>query len=72
MICKLWISLSCFAGSLLALNFLLIFEGKLDQNMMAAYFNYSWRNTKGEKVSAKFLDLFIFQNNTTDYMGTNL
>ncbi len=46
-----------------------IFEGKLDQNMMAAYFNYSWKNSKGEKVSAKFLDLFIFQNNMTKIKG---
>lgn len=42
-----------------------IFNGTPDQNMMAAYFNYSWKNSEGKKVSAKFLDLFIFEANST-------
>lgn len=41
-----------------------LFEDKLDQNMLVAYFDFSWKNLEGKQVSAKFLDLFIFQKNT--------
>jgi nitrate reductase assembly molybdenum cofactor insertion protein NarJ len=42
-----------------------IFDGQLKNNMMTAYYNMSWKNTKGELVSAKFVDLFIFQADST-------
>ena len=42
-----------------------VFPGNLDKNMMAAYFNFTWKNIKQQQVSAKFLDLFIFKKNTT-------
>src|SRR5690242_18182523 len=42
-----------------------LFNGLQDPNMLAAYFDYSWDNIKGQHVSAKFLDLFVFQNNSS-------
>lgn len=45
-------------------NLINIFPGMLDHNMMTVFFDYSWENIKGQQVSAKFLDLFIFQKNT--------
>ncbi len=33
--------------------------------MMTAYFDYAWDNIKGQRVSAKFLDLFVFKKNSS-------
>jgi hypothetical protein len=41
-----------------------IFSGTSDKSMIAAYFDFSWKDTKGKKVSAKFLNLFVFEDNT--------
>ncbi len=38
-----------------------ILPGILDKNKVAVYFNFSWTNEKNERISAKFLDLFIFE-----------
>lgn len=38
-----------------------IFNGQLKNNMMTAYYNMNWIDSKGEPASAKFVDLFIFQ-----------
>jgi hypothetical protein len=41
-----------------------LFQGKIDHDMMTAYFDFSWNNGVGNKVSAKFLDLFLFEKRT--------
>jgi len=40
-----------------------IFVGNMNKDMMAAYFDFSWKNAQGKRVAAKFLDLFIFEEN---------
>lgn len=45
-------------------NLINIFEGAIDQNMQTAYFNFSWQNVEERRVSAKFLDLFLFEEKT--------
>lgn len=42
-----------------------IFDGQLKGNMMTAYYQFSWRNPQGTSTSAKFVDLFVFQANST-------
>lgn len=42
-----------------------IFNGQLKNNMMTAYYNMTWIDSKGEPESAKFVDLFIFQADST-------
>lgn len=32
--------------------------------MMVGYFDFSWKNLAGKGVSAKFLDLFIFETDS--------
>lgn len=39
-----------------------IFEGIIKPNMMVGYFDFTWTNNKNKVVHAKFLDLFIFQD----------
>lgn len=46
-----------------------ILPGKLDKSKAAAYFNFAWTNEKGERISAKFLDLFIFETTTARISG---
>lgn len=46
-------------------RFINLFEGKINQDMMTAYFDFSWKNKYKKEVSAKFLDLFVFEKNTT-------
>lgn len=41
-----------------------VFDGQLNQDMMAAYFDFSWKNEQGQQVTAKFLDLFLFEKDT--------
>lgn len=41
-----------------------IFDGRLKDNMMTAYYNMTWVNADGELESARFVDLFIFQVNS--------
>lgn len=42
-----------------------IFNGQLKNNMMTAYYNMTWINSSGQAESAKFVDLFIFQADST-------
>jgi hypothetical protein len=42
-----------------------VFNGQLKDNMMTAYYNLIWKNKNGELNSARFLDLIIFQANST-------
>ena len=46
-------------------KFINIFVGKMNENMMASYFDYSWENIHGNRVAAKFLDLFIFEDKSS-------
>lgn len=48
-------------------NLINTFSGIQDPDMMTAYFDYAWDNIKNERVSAKFLDLFVFQKNSTKF-----
>lgn len=41
-----------------------LFQGTIDHDMLTAYFDFSWKNEKGKEVSAKFLDLFLFEKKT--------
>ena len=42
-----------------------VFDGRMKNNMMTAYYNLTWVNAEGEPESAKFVDLFIFQMGST-------
>jgi hypothetical protein len=45
------------------------FAGKANNEMMTAYFYYSWKNKDHHQVSAKFIDLFIFEKNSSKIKG---
>lgn len=46
-----------------------IFAGKANNEMMTAYFYYSWKNQDQHQVSAKFIDLFVFEKNSAKIRG---
>ena len=46
-------------------SFINLFAGTPNPDMMTAYFDFSWNNQAGKNVSAKFLDLFVFEKGTT-------
>lgn len=46
-----------------------VFSGKANNEMMTAYFYYSWKNKDQHQVSAKFMDLFIFEKNSAKIRG---
>jgi len=41
-----------------------IFKGELNPDIMTVLFDFTWKNTTDDTVSAKFLDLVVFQENT--------
>jgi hypothetical protein len=41
-----------------------LFQGTMNQDMMSAYFDFSWKYKTGKKVSSKFLDLFLFEKDS--------
>lgn len=45
-------------------NLINLFEGFQNQDMMTAYFDFSWTNREGKPMAAKFLDLFVFEKET--------
>jgi hypothetical protein len=45
------------------------FVAKANNEMMTAYFYYSWKNKENHQVSAKFIDLFIFEKNSEKIKG---
>lgn len=42
-----------------------IFDGQLKSNMMTAYYNLSWVGSDGTVISQKFVDLIVFQADST-------
>lgn len=42
-----------------------IFDGQLKNNMMTVYYNLSWVGGNGVLTSQRFLDLFVFQADST-------